>query len=256
MSNKTLSILARACDMLRGIARESDLLTAEVSVLAKQLTPEEAIGTPGRRDFPIIVGKERVLEARVFDARGHAFTDSPRELVGVIDDVLALPLDNNGERAIFVATLNATLRHLGRINGTVHCRDEDPEECACEIARLVQERHGQAEVGLIGLNPAIAERLVQTFGPEHMRIQDLNADNVGQQRFGVEVWDGSRRTEELIDASDVVVLTGTTLINGTFDAIYEQIQQRNKPYLVYGVTVAGIAALFDLERVCPRARDE
>ena len=249
------SILQQTRARFRQIVEQHALLDASVSVLARPLTPEEAIGTPGRRDYPILIGKERMVESTVLGSRGHAFTDSPRELIGTMEDVLRPGLSTNQDRAIYVATLNAVLGHLGMVNATVHCKDEEPEQCALEIAGLLSQRHGQVTVGLIGLNPAIAERLVETFGADHVHITDLNPDNIGRERFGVEVWDGARRSEDLIDASDVVVLTGTTLINGTFDDLWACIQQRDRAYLVYGVTAAGVGELMGIERVCPCGQD-
>jgi len=249
------SILERTRSEFREIVERNHLLGARVSVLAKPLTPEEAIGTPGRRDFPIVIGKERVVESSVLGAKGHAFTDSPREFAGTLEGVLNLELTSNQNRAIYVATLNAVLSHLGLVTGTVHCRDEDPEHCAAAIAQLVLDRHGRVEVGLIGFNPAIAERLVEAFGAEHVRISDLNGDNVGGRRFGVEIWDASDRTEELIDASDMLVITGTSLVNDTFDRIWRRVQARGKHYLIYGVTAAGVSELVGFERICPRARN-
>lgn len=240
---------------LRRIAEEHRLLDADVSVVARPLTPEEAIGTPGRRDYPILVGKERVVEAAVLGSKGHAFTDSPREFLGTVRDVLSLGATSNQDRAIVVATVNALLAHLGMLTGTVHCRDEDPEACALEMAHQLREKHGAVEVGLIGLNPAIAERLAETFGAEHLRISDLNPDNIGVRKFGVEIWDGRTRTEELIDRSDLVVFTGSTLVNGTFDRIWDRVRARDKRYVVYGVTAAGPCELLDLERFCPYGRD-
>jgi hypothetical protein len=239
----------------RKIAEKGGLLDAQISVLAKPLSPEEAIGTPGRRDYPIIVGKERVIEASVLGAKGHAFTDSPREYTGTLGEVLLLPLDTNQNRAIFVASLNGALRHLDMVHATVHCRDDEPEKCAREIADGLLAKHGRARVGLIGLNPAIAERLAETFGPENVFITDLNADNIGARKFGVEIWNGAARTADLVDAADVVVITGTTIVNGTFDAIRRAIQDRGKDYLVYGVTAAGASKLAGFERVCPYGRD-
>ena len=238
----------------RKIAEERQLLEADVSVLAKPLTPEEAIGSPGRRDFPIIIGKERVVEATVRGARGHAFTDSRREFIGSLAEVLEMELRTNHERAVFIATLNATLGHLDMVEATVHCKDEEPEECAVEIAQLVLHRVGKVDVGLIGLNPAIAQRLSEVFGSEHLRITDLDRDNIGRQKFGVEVWDGSRRTEELVRSSEMVVFTGTTLVNGTFDDILELVQRLERRYLVYGMTASGASHLMGFERICPRGR--
>ncbi len=222
-----------------------------VQVLAKPLTPEEAIGTPGRRDFPILIGKERVLEATVDNVRGQAFTDSASEFVGSLGEVLSLPLTTNQQRAIFVATLNATLCRMGRVEGTVHCKDDEPEECALEIARAVRDRGNPQVVGLIGLNPAIAERLVDAFGAEHVLISDLDRSNVGQRKFGVEIWDGFERTEELLDRADLVLFTGTTLVNDSYDTIRRGIEARHKDGLVFGMTASGVAALVGFDRICP-----
>jgi uncharacterized protein (DUF4213/DUF364 family) len=224
-------------------------------VLARALSAEEAIGQPGRRDFPIILGKERVLEARVLEARGQAFTDSAREFVGLLDDVLRLDLTTNQSRAIYVATLNAVLAQVGMVTATVHCRDDDPEACGLEIVAGLRERHGRVHVGLIGFNPAIAESLVTAFGADHVVVSDLDPDNVGRSRFGVDIWDGRARTEDLLDAADVVLLTGTTLVNGTFDSIWDGTRARAKRCLIYGMTAAGVSKLLGFERICPRSRE-
>lgn len=249
-------ILERIRPQFVELAGRGDLLGADVVVLGKPLTPEEAIGTPGRRDFPIIIGKERVLEANVLGAKGHAFTDSPREFTGTVEQVLELELDSNQNRAIYIATLNAVLRHLQLVTATVHCKDEEPEQCALEIAAHLLEKYGMVDVGLIGLNPAIAERLIDTFGVEHMRITDLLDDNIGQQRFGVTVWDGNTRTEELIITSDLLVITGTTLVNDTFGSILNLIESHEKSYIVYGMTAVGVAHLIGFDRICPYGHDE
>jgi hypothetical protein len=142
------------------------------------------------------------------------------------------------------------------IAGTVHCRDEDPERCAGEIAATLRGRYGQITVGLIGLNPAIAEALSAIFGAANVRITDLNPECIGRTRGGVEVWDGATRTAELIDAVDVVLITGTTLANDTFDPILDRVLARQCHYLVFGVTAAGVCELAGLPRVCPCGRNE
>jgi uncharacterized protein (DUF4213/DUF364 family) len=250
----TESILERIRPQFVELAAGGNLLNADVLVLGKPLTPDEAIGTPGRRDFPILIGKERVLEATVLGARGQAFTDSPREFSGSLKQVLDFELGTNQNRAIYIATLNAVLRHLGLVEGTVHCRDDEPEQCAREIASILLDRHGRVEVGLIGLNPAIAERLVDTFAAAHVRITDLFRDNIGTQRFGVTVWDGSTRTEDLVIASDLLVVTGTTLVNDTFGSILELIEAHGKAFTLYGMTAAGVAHLAGIDRLCPYGR--
>ncbi len=250
------SMLEAAKKKFEQIVKEKGLANAEVTVLARPLTPEEAIGKPFRRDFPIIKGKERVIEACVLNAKGHAFTDSAQEFKGTLRDALALSLDTSQNRAIFIASMNATLNHLGMAGGTVHCKDDDPEKCAREIVETILQRYGQIRVGLIGLNPAIAEQLAKTFKPDHLLITDLAADNISKKKFGVEVWDAAIRTEELIEASDVIILTGTTLVNSTFDRIWNQIQKQDKASLVYGVTAAGVSELMGIDRICPYGCDE
>ena len=238
------------------IVEEKALLDAGVAVFVSALTVEQAIGRPTRRDFPIVEGKELLVEATVDGAKGHAFTDSPRGFSGTLRDVLALPLLSNQNRGVFIAVLNATLRSLGTLEASLHCRDDDPEACAKELAGCVHEKWARATVGLVGLNPAIAEALVGVLGPENVRITDLNRKNVGAVKFGVTIRDGKTQTEELIRQSRVVIVTGTTLVNGTFDSIWDWIQRHGKDYLIYGVTAAGVCALMGWDRICPYCRSE
>lgn len=248
------SILESTRTKLGDIIRSEGLSDVMVSVLVKPLTAEEAIGKPGRRDFPIIEGKERVIEAEVLGAKGHAFTDSPADFRGSLVEVLNLPLQDNKERALYIAVLNAVLRYLGLVEKTVHCKDEEPEMCAKEIASYILGRWGKVRVGLIGLNPAIAAELVGVFGADSVRITDLNKQNIGSIKCEVEIWDGREKARDLIEQSDVVVVTGTTIVNGTFDFIFDDIKTCGKDYLLYGVTSAGVCSLMGLNRICPCGR--
>jgi len=103
---------------------------------ARPLTAEEAIGTPKRGDYPILKGKEFMLVATFHGYRGQAFTDMPGNFTWTLGDVLALPLRNNFERAVLIASLNAVLRSLKRIEKIVHCRDAEPGRCVT-IAGIV-----------------------------------------------------------------------------------------------------------------------
>jgi uncharacterized protein (DUF4213/DUF364 family) len=250
------SILEHSKIRFAEIVAKHRLLDTQVSVLVKTLTPEEAIGEPGRRDFPIILGKERLVEAEVLGARAQAFTDSPGDFVGDLKEVLHLPLTSNRERSVYVATLNATFKYLNLIEDTIHCKDEDPERCGKEIASQLLKQWGKVRVGFIGLNPAIAENLTETFGIENVRITDLNEQNVNSLKFGVMIWDGGEMTKELIKQSDIILITGTTLVNGTFDSIMRGVQNNRKDYLIYGVTGAGICHLMGLSRICPYSRTQ
>lgn len=249
------SILKRSRIRLTEIVKKNRLYNVNVSVLVKSLTPEEAIGEPGRRDFPIITGKERVIEAKVFVAKAHVFTDSPGEFVGKLKEILDFPLTSNRERAIYIATLNAVLKHLNLTEKTIHCRDNDPEKCAKEIASHLLKRWGRVKVGLIGLNPAIAEMLTDTFGNVNVKFTDLDKQNINSLKYGVEIWDGNEMTEQLIKQSDVILITGTTLVNDTFDNIINCVRNYGKEYYTYGVTGAGICKLMGLNRICPYGRN-
>jgi len=253
--NCDTSVLESSRIKLKEIAEQQGLSNVAVSVLVKPLTAEEAIGKPGRRDFPIIVGKERVIEAEVLGARGHAFTDSPADFIGKLGEILNLPLKTNKDRAFYIATLNAVLGYLDLAEKTVHCKDEEPEKCGKEIASYILKQWGKVRVGLIGLNPAIAEALIDTFGAENTKITDLDKQNVGSTKYGVKIWNGGEMARDLIKQSDVVLITGTTLVNDTFDAIMDCIQNYSKDYLVYGVTAAGICKLMGLNRICPYGRN-
>lgn len=250
------NLIEKSRENLRTLIHENAFDNASVSLLAKTLTPEQAIGNPKRRDYPIIEGKEKMVEALFLGARGHSFTDSPVDFQGSIREVLDLPLNSNQNRAVYFATLNAVLRKLDLVQGTVHCRDQEPEQCAQCIADHLMKTWGTLKVGLIGLNPAIAEMLVKTFGPENVLINDLDKKNIDTEKFGVIVRDGRSRTEALIQESDVVLATGTTLCNDTFETIWNLICKHRKKYLFYGVTVAGVSYQMGIDRICPYGRDE
>jgi hypothetical protein len=247
-------VLEQCRGKLRELIAERQLNSAPVTVLAKPLTPEEAIGTPGRRDYPILEGKERVIEATVLGARGQAFTDSPSDFVGQLSGVVAMPLTSNQNRAIFLATMNAVLSQMRIVEGTVHCKNDAPEKCSAEIAVLARQR-GAQKVGLIGLNSSIAEALVREFGVDGVCLTDLNPQNIGTLKFGVMVWDGRTQTHELVRASDLVIVTGTTLVNGTFDEILRLVRLESKQFVVFGITAAGVCRLMDMERWCPQAQN-
>jgi hypothetical protein len=81
---------------------------------------------------------------------------------------------------------------------------------------------------------------------------DLDKDNIGKKKFGLTILDGEKEITGTLKWCDLAVVTGSTFINGT---AYEIINQtKNKHILFYGVTVAGIAKLLNLERFCCRGR--
>jgi len=142
------------------LVKQNELLQEEIRVVgARPLSPREAIGQPDRNDFPILKGKEVVIQAEFAGAKGQAYTDTPGNYTGKLEEVLALPLNNNFHRAVFIASLNAVLRYLGLVEKTVHCRDKEPSLCATQLVQYVREHYGQPKIAFIGLQPAMVEAL-------------------------------------------------------------------------------------------------
>jgi len=245
MNDPQTEVLRLFLDRTRALALEHGLTADTVEVVsARPLTPDEAIGKPERSDFPILKGKEVMMEARFRGSRGQAFTSMPGEFRGRVQEVLARDLETDFDRALVVATANALLAHLGIAEKTAHCRDDGPRQCAGGIAQYLRERFGSPRVAVIGFQPALITALV---GSHAVRVTDMDPDNVGQSRLGVLV-EGVENTPEVLDWADVVLVTGTTLANNTLDGILSA-----KPTVFYGVTIAGAAALLGYERYCPFA---
>ena len=223
------------------LCRENRLLEEKIHVRARTLTPEEAIGNPEGDDFPLQKGKERLMQAEFRDARGQAFTDRFGDFEGTLEEIFSMPLENNFRRAVFVAALNAVLRHLGLIEGTVHCRDQGPTECAAQMASYIEERFGRVKVTQVGFQPRIAEAMARTFP---FRLLDLDPDNIGQEKFGVIV-EGPDANDEAVDWADLLLVTGTTLVNDTIGRFLT-----GKPVIFYGTTIAGAASLMGWDRFC------
>ncbi len=239
-------------ERFRELVENNGLGDEEVKVTVGALTPKQAIGSPARRDFPLLHGREVMIEAQVLGSCGQAFTDSPRDFIGSLNDVIALEMDTNRNRAIFTATLNAVAAHLGIATGTRHCRNEEPEECGREIAKHIMGDSGRVKIGLVGLQPAILDNLVHTFGAEYVRCTDLNTENIGTKKYGVEIRDGMTDTGKMIEWCDIVLVTASAINNNTFDEIREKAEKERKRLIVFGVTGAAAAVLLGLERLCFR----
>jgi hypothetical protein len=223
------------------VMREHGLMGETVHVKARALSVEEAIGNPEADDFPIQKGKERLMQAEIRGALGQAFTDQFGDYEGTLESILTAPLTNNYRRAIFVASLNAALRYLGRIDGTVHCRDEEPKQCAEALSEHIYNRYGKVKIAQIGLQPRMVESLAASFP---LRVLDMDPDNIGSKKYGVEI-ESPDHTSAAVDWADLLVATGTTIVNGTLPAFVG-----DKPVIFYGTTIAGAAHLMGWERFC------
>lgn len=226
----------------RQMIDENDWHNAPVRVQVKTLTPEEAIGNPEHDDYPLVKGRERMMEA-VFDgAKGQAFTDRFGNFDGTMSLVAGLPLENSFQRAVLIASLNAVMRRLGLCERTVHCRDDEPPRCAEELVKFMESRYGNPKIAMVGLQPRMVEHLNRRF---EIRVTDLDDENIGTEKFGVCIG-GPEDTAANLQWCDVAFLTGSTLCNATLQELIG-----DKPSVVFGVTVAGPAQLLDLDRFCP-----
>ncbi len=225
------------------LAEENNFLDDEIIVTGKPLTPEEAIGNPIRRDFPIIKGKEKLLEAEFRGVKGQAFTDMPNNFKGTLSNIIKMPLKTNFNIAVYIATLNAVCRYLKITDKTIHCKDEDPEKCSLELVAYLNSKYVNPKIALIGFQPAMLENLSKNL---KTRIVDLNVETIGKVKYGVTVEDGNMPMTNLLNWCDVIIATGSTIANNTITNFL-----MDKPIIFFGTTLAGVAELMHLERFCP-----
>jgi hypothetical protein len=229
-------------DRVFDLWKAEGLLSERIHIRARALSTTEAIGNPEHQDFPIQKGKEKLMQATLLNAGGQAFTDMYGDYEGTLEAVLSLPMENNYQRAVFISSLNAVLRHLKRIEGSIHCRDEEPVTCGKALVPYVKDRYAGARITQVGFQP----RMVENLAPAHpLRVLDMDPDNIGVQKFGV-IIEHADNTEDAVDWADLLLVTGTTLANGTITPLLNK-----KPVIFYGTTIAGAAHLMGWERFCP-----
>ena len=108
-------LYARLKEALRDAIARHHLDERSISLKSRGLTPEEAIGRTARTDYPILNGREVMLQARFGEALGQAFTSAPVDFEGSLADVLELDTTHDPQAAgMLVATLNAVLRRWAK----------------------------------------------------------------------------------------------------------------------------------------------
>lgn len=230
-------------EKFRKLVEDNGLLNEEVKITGRTLTTEEAIGTTERKDFPIIKGKEKLLEADFRGVKGQAFTDMPNNFQGNLKQIVEMPLETNFNTAVYIATLNAVCRYLKIADKTVHCKDGEPESCASQLVEYIKIKYGNPKIALIGFQPAMLDNLGKNY---KVRVVDLDSSNIGKIKYNVMVEDGSKSIDDLLNWCDIVIATGSTIANKTITGILI-----DKPTIFFGTTLAGAAALMKLERFCP-----
>ncbi len=228
------------------IILQNGLKSEKIRIKAFPLTPEEAIGNPSDLDYPLVKGRERLMEANFRGFKGQAFTDIYGDFEGTIEDVLSLKMRTNYERAIFISTLNAVLRGLNLISNTVHCKNDEPRECAKRAVNFIKEHYENPKIFLVGFQPRFAEAFSTNF---RLRITDLDDEQLGKKINGVLV-ENEKNAKRNIEWADLLWITGTTVVNDTI----EDFLNVNKPKIFYGTTIAGTAYLLGLTRFCAMSK--
>ncbi len=228
------------------IILENGLKSEKIRIKAFPLTPEEAIGNPSDLDYPLVKGRERLMEANFRGFKGQAFTDIYGDFEGTIEDVISLKMRTNYERAIFISTLNAVLRGLNIISNTVHCKNDEPRECAKKAVNFIGKHYGNPKIFLVGFQPRFAEAFSTHF---RLRITDLDDEQLGKKINGVLV-ENEENAKRNIEWADLLWITGTTVVNDTI----EDFLNVNKSKIFYGTTIAGAAYLLGLTRFCAMSK--
>ncbi len=204
-------------EILKELVEKNNLINEDVEIKIS----DTKLDTSKIKDYPLMSGKEILLRANFKGCYGDAFTDKPVEFKGTIKELL-----DKGNRAEIIATLNAVMRYLGLVDRTVHCTGNEPEKCAKELVKYLKELKPK-KIGIIGFQPAFVKEIVNIFGPENVIVSDLNPENVGKIKYGTKIIHG-KYNEDLIKNSDVVLVTGSTISNGTFENIWELAKKYKK----------------------------
>jgi hypothetical protein len=236
---RVVSIYDTLREELAAAISRNGLSGKSVGVRCRALSAVEAIGAPMHDDYPILKGKEVMVEASFEGARGQAFSDSFENADYPVEALPEMALNSNRDRASFVAGLNAVYRHLGACDRTTHCKDEEPRECAKHLWGAIGERD---RVLLVGYQPRFLEALAAR---STVRVVDLDDDNIGSSVAGVAI-EPPENTRDAMSWCDLVVATGSTLVNGTI----VDLMSAEKPVLFYGITISAAAEILKLDRFC------
>ncbi len=229
-------------DKTEKLIAEQGIKDRLVRVKAKVLTPEEAIGNPEHSDYPLLKGKERLMQAEYNGSKGVAFTDMFGNYEANLYDIIKMDLINNFRRAIFIATINALLRYTKSVDNTEHCKDDEPIKCSLELNDFIKTKYGNPKILQIGHQPRFSDILSKNF---NVKIIDMDLDNIGKKINGVTILSPDN-TNDLISWADVLFVTGSTFVNGTAS----QFINKGKEVIFYGVTCAAATYFLGLNRFC------
>ncbi len=230
---------------LKKVLEANNLTEESIVIHSKTLTSEEAIGITERKDFPLLTGKEIMLQAEFKGSIGQAFTSAPTVFKGKLSEILELDLEGDDHaKGLFIASLNAIMRYLNKADRTIHCRNQEPELCAKDFKEALKEEYADAKIAIVGYQPAIIENLSEDY---NVRVLDLSPENIGKEKFGITIEDGIKDYDEVVlDWADMVLCTGSTIANGSIVHFIDI----KKPVIFFGTTIAGAAEILGLKKMC------
>jgi len=208
------------------------------------------------KDYALIRGPEILLTCNVLGYYGQAFTVAPRNYRGKLLDVFKMDLSSIYNRGIFYAILNALLRKIGIINRSCHCTGNEAELCGKVLVNHIVEKHGLGiRILHIGYHPSHVHELYHVFR-DNLLITDLREDIIWKIKNGRTIYDGTGN-DVYIRNVDVVLVTGSSIINDTFWNIISSSIIGNAKVIMYGITGLGASRLIQklipikIETFCP-----
>ncbi len=239
-----MAVLSETRDRLMALCRDAEIDLA-MSVTVKGVEGPEGLAPGG----------DRLIEATVDGSHGEAWVDPASAACGwqgTLGDVFSMPLKAASKRAVVVATMNALASRLGLTGHNFRCRHGTPLTCGRELVRQLKGRFEDlAHVLVVGCQPGVVEALVEDLGAKGVRVLEHSASHVGKVLHGVRVENGNADITADVRWCDVMLVTGASVVNGTLDDLLRHSHNHSKPLVFYGNTIAAVAAVADLERICP-----
>lgn len=223
-----------------------EILDSNIEITVRSLTAEEAIGKTDRTDYPILTGRDVMIEATYNGFKGQAFTEAPADFRGTIKQILELPFETDEHaRGLLIATLNAVMGYMGHCDRMIHCRNDGPKLCGKEIAKqLMSEYSLDTKILVVGYQPSIIANLSENFN--NIRALDLDPQNIGTERCGIKIENGATDMDDAWDWAELILCTGSTVCNGTL----VDYMDTGKETLFFGTSLAAVASLLGLKRIC------
>jgi hypothetical protein len=273
------SILENFFSETEKLIKDHGIIHQKVQVKAQALTPEQAIGNPDSKDYPILKGREKMMKTTVYvsaedktvSGTGQAFTDHYGDYEGTLEEIFDSEKrrKNNFRRAMALAAANAFLQGIGKLKGAIHCKDKGPELCGKKIIDHVYDFWAGLEfqknnpmplnkILVIGHQPRLIQNLsthdssLSESNKSGLKVKaiDLDPDNFGLE-YGCCIIESPQKQDEYLEWCELILATGSTFVNDSAQVLVDS----GKPVIFYGISGAGVCELMGFPRFCPESTD-